>query len=78
MFMILEGLVFIRTGAGGNGNAVDFSLDEFDTADIVVVEIDTDDTIVVDGGKSLSVTSKKAFSWKLHLTPLDHVNIDYK
>ena len=43
MFMILGGLDFGTTGAGGNGNAVDLRLDAFVTVDIVVVEVDTED-----------------------------------
>ena len=53
MLMMLEGLDFITTGAGGNGNAVDLSLDALDTADIVIVEVDTE----VEGGNFTSADS---------------------
>jgi len=62
MLMILEGLDFITTGAGGNGNAVDLSLDELDTADIVIVEVDTE----VDGGNFTSADSVRILNIKFY------------
>jgi len=58
MLMIFGGLDLRTTGAGGNGNAVDLlRLDELDTVDIAVVEVDTEDTNVVDTGNFTSADS---------------------
>jgi hypothetical protein len=46
MLIIFEGLdIAVKTGAGGNGNAVDLGL--VDTGDIVIVEVGSEDTTKV-------------------------------